>query len=447
MTIRLECGKQKRVKDYTYNKEKMLLYKQAEKGTDSEPLEKVQYDAECNVSANERQHFKQLESINNTCVVEKVDSNVIPNSLDMCVNGIQNDQNANECDDESIAIANLIINLKLDIDVNKKIQKKLKKENASLAQKECKSIFAETSRTLGESNSNQDSCLIALQNKQIELEMYKNANDHTVNYEKLERTLCVDKSSSHTDNSTQKDTQPTTNIHPSTKPITPTLTVLAEKNNDNQVADTQSNKMNLIILYVHRYEKLLSLTHARLVAKGYAQEEGIDFEESFAPVARLEVVWIFVAYTVHKLFPIYQMDIKMTFLNGLLKKEVYVSQPDGFVDPDHPEKVYCLRKALYGLKQAPRAWYDELSNFLMSKGFTKGLWHPKDFSFELTAFLDADHAGCIDTRKSTSGGIQLLGDKLVNWMSTKQDGTTMSSAKAAYVALSASCTQVMWTRT
>nr|GFC08908.1 Gag-Pol polyprotein [Tanacetum cinerariifolium] len=94
---------------------------------------------------------------------------------------------------------------------------------------------------------------------------------------------------------------------------------------------------------------------ARLVAKGYAQEEGIDFEESFAPVARLEAVWIFVAYAAHKSFPIYQVDVKMAFLNGPLKEEVYVAQPDGFVDPDHPEKVYRLRKALYGLKQAPTA--------------------------------------------------------------------------------------------
>nr|GEW09209.1 integrase, catalytic region, zinc finger, CCHC-type, peptidase aspartic, catalytic [Tanacetum cinerariifolium] len=112
---------------------------------------------------------------------------------------------------------------------------------------------------------------------------------------------------------------------------------------------------------------------ARLVAKGYAQEEGIDFEESFAPVARLEAVWIFIAYATHKSFPIYQIDVKTAFLNGPLKEEVYVAQPDGFVDPDHPEKVYHLSKALYGLKQALRAWYDELSKFLSSKGFTKGL--------------------------------------------------------------------------
>ncbi|GJZ09086.1 integrase, catalytic region, zinc finger, CCHC-type containing protein [Tanacetum coccineum] len=84
---------------------------------------------------------------------------------------------------------------------------------------------------------------------------------------------------------------------------------------------------------------------ARLVAKGYAQEEGVDFEESFAPVARLEAVRIFVAHAAHKSFPIYQMDVKTAFLNGPLKEEVYVAQPEGFVDPDHPEKVYLLRKA------------------------------------------------------------------------------------------------------
>nr|GEW94608.1 hypothetical protein [Tanacetum cinerariifolium] len=107
--------------------------------------------------------------------------------------------------------------------------------------------------------------------------------------------------------------------------------------------------------------------------QGYAREDGIDFEESCAPVVRLEAVRIFIAYAAHKSFPICQMDVKTAFLNGLLKEEVYVAQPDGFVDPDHPEKVYQLRKALYGLKQAPRAWYDELSKFLTSKGFTKGL--------------------------------------------------------------------------
>ncbi|GKE37570.1 retrovirus-related pol polyprotein from transposon TNT 1-94, partial [Tanacetum coccineum] len=94
---------------------------------------------------------------------------------------------------------------------------------------------------------------------------------------------------------------------------------------------------------------------SRLVAKGYGQEEGIDFEESFAPVARLEAVRIFVAYAAHKNFLIFQMDVKTTFLNDPLKEEVFVQQPDGFVDPDFPNYVYRLKKALFGLKQAPRA--------------------------------------------------------------------------------------------
>nr|GEX58338.1 hypothetical protein [Tanacetum cinerariifolium] len=233
---------------------------------------------------------------------------------------------------------------------------------------------------------------------------------------------------------------------------------------------------------------------ARLLAKGYAQEEVIDFEESFAPVARLEAVRIFVAYAAHKSFPIYQMDVKTAFLNGPLKEEVYVAQPDRFINPDHLEKVYRLWKALYGLQQPPRAWCDELSKFPTSKGFTKALQihqsprgmfinqtkyaleilhkhdmekgqiigtpmatkpkldvdlsgtpvdqtdyrskigslmyltssrpdivqaYPKGSSFGLTAFSDIDHAGCIDS----------------------------SSAKAEYVALSASCARVMLMRT
>ncbi|GKA32148.1 retrovirus-related pol polyprotein from transposon TNT 1-94 [Tanacetum coccineum] len=228
---------------------------------------------------------------------------------------------------------------------------------------------------------------------------------------------------------------------------------------------------------------------ARLVAKGYAQEEGIDFEESFAPVARLEAVRIFVAHAAHKSFPIYQMDVKTAFLNGPLKEEVYVAQPDGFVDPDHPDKVYRLRKALYGLKQAPRAWYDELSKFLISKGFTKGIIDPTLFTIkygedillvqiyvddiifgstnpkfskrfeklmhgrfemslmgEMKFFLglqihqsprDADHAGCLDTRKSTSGGIQFLGDIVVSWIVTDADCTCNVIRRAEYMALSA----------
>ncbi|GJV57283.1 retrovirus-related pol polyprotein from transposon TNT 1-94 [Tanacetum coccineum] len=263
-------------------------------------------------------------------------------------------------------------------------------------------------------------------------------------------------------------------------------------------------------------ENIVIRNKARLVAKGYAQKEGIDFEESFALVARLEAVRLFAAYAAHKSFPAYQMDVKTSFLYGPLKEEVYVNQPYGFVDPYHPNQVYRLKKALYGLKQAPRAWYDELSNFLVSKGFSKdkyaqeilikhgmtscdsigtpmatkhldadligtpvdqtkypsmveelmyltasrldivhatyycaryqakptekhltavkqifrylrntihmGPWYSKDTSFKLTAFLDSDHAGYLNSRKSTSGGIQFLGGDKVSQLVVQEAG-------------------------
>ncbi|GKA28194.1 RNA-directed DNA polymerase, eukaryota [Tanacetum coccineum] len=344
---------------------------------------------------------------------------------------------------------------------------------------------------------------------------------------------------------------------------------------------------------------------ARLVARGYRQKEGIDFEESFAPIARLEAIRIFFAFAAHMNMVVYQMDVKTAFLNGNLQEEVYVSQPDGFVDKDKPNHVYKLKKALYGLKQAPRAWYDMLSSFLISQDFSKGsvdptlfirrddkelllvqiyvddiifaastpelcdlfskimcskfkmsmmgkisfflglqisqsprgifinqskyaleslkkygfdscdpvdtpmvekskldedkegkavdpshyrgmigtllyliasrpdlqfaicmcaryqawptekhlnavkrifrylkgtvnrgLWYPKDSLIALTAFADADHAGCQDTRRSTSGSMQFLGDRLISWSSKRQKSAAISSTEAEYIALS-----------
>nr|GFA61203.1 retrovirus-related Pol polyprotein from transposon TNT 1-94 [Tanacetum cinerariifolium] len=118
---------------------------------------------------------------------------------------------------------------------------------------------------------------------------------------------------------------------------------------------------------------------ARLVVRGYRQEEGIDFKESFAPIARPEAIHIFIAFVAHMYMVIYQIDVKTAFLNGIQSEEVYVSQPDGFVDPENPNHVYKLKKALYGLKQAPRAWYDLLSSFLLSQKFTKGTINPTLF--------------------------------------------------------------------
>ncbi|GJV07551.1 retrovirus-related pol polyprotein from transposon TNT 1-94 [Tanacetum coccineum] len=195
------------------------------------------------------------------------------------------------------------------------------------------------------------------------------------------------------------------------------------------------------------------------------QEEGIDFEESFALVACLKAVRMFVAYAAHKNIIIFQIDVKTAFLNGLLKKEVYVSQPDGFVDPDFPDHVYRLKKALYGLKQTPRACQSQYAIELLKKhgmddyvsmstpmatetsrsdiafatfvcacyqarhmvkhlkevkkifrylrqSYKMGLWYPKDSGFELIAYSDIDHAGCKDDCKSTPGGLQFLGENL-----------------------------------
>nr|GEY34826.1 hypothetical protein [Tanacetum cinerariifolium] len=189
-----ECRKPKRVKDSAYHKEKMLLCKQAEQadsGTDSEPVEQVQNEAGYNVFANHLQHSEQSESVSNTCLVEMDDSNVTPDSPNMCEDDIQNEQNDVESDDERVTLANLIANLKLDVDENKKIQKQLKKANTTLAQelKECKAILAETSKSLRESISVRDSCLVALQTKQAEFEKFKAFNDCTIEYDKLKRKL------------------------------------------------------------------------------------------------------------------------------------------------------------------------------------------------------------------------------------------------------------------
>ncbi|GJY49657.1 putative ribonuclease H-like domain-containing protein [Tanacetum coccineum] len=126
--------------------------------------------------------------------------------------------------------------------------------------------------------------------------------------------------------------------------------------------------ITLKLIYKVKLDKLGGIlkNKARLVARGYRQEEGIDFEEYFTPVARLEAVRIFLAFAAHMNMIVYQMDVKMAFLNGIFHEEVYVSQPDGFVDPDNLNHVYRLKKALYGLKQALRAWYDLLSSFLLS---------------------------------------------------------------------------------
>nr|GEV23137.1 retrovirus-related Pol polyprotein from transposon TNT 1-94 [Tanacetum cinerariifolium] len=170
-----------------------------------------------------------------------------------------------------------------------------------------------------------------------------------------------------------------------------------------------------------------------LVACGYHQEEGIYFEESFAPVARLEAVRIFLAFAAHMNMIVYHMDVKTAFLNGILREEVYVSQPDGFADPDNPNHVYRLKKALYRLKQAPRACEEiQLDEDLQGKAVDPahyrgmvgtlmyltssrpdlepliGDYNTRRILFALIAFADVDHAGYQDTKRSTSGSMAVI---------------------------------------
>jgi len=117
---------------------------------------------------------------------------------------------------------------------------------------------------------------------------------------------------------------------------------------------------------------VITRNKARLVVKGYNQEEGIDYGETFVPVARLEVVRLLLAFACMSGFKLFQMDVKSAFLNEFINDEVYVSQPPSFEERQHPNHVYKLKKALYGRKEAPRQWYERLSNFLLSHGYERG---------------------------------------------------------------------------
>ncbi|GJZ61183.1 putative reverse transcriptase, RNA-dependent DNA polymerase [Tanacetum coccineum] len=234
---------------------------------------------------------------------------------------------------------------------------------------------------------------------------------------------------------------------------------------------------------------------ARLVAQGYTQEEGIDYDEVFAPVARIEAIRLFLAYASFMGFIVYQMDVKSAFLYGTIEEEVYVCQPPGFEDPHFPNKVYKVEKALYGLHQAPRAWFDaqEIPDefyggtyFLLriatstpietNKALNKDeeaenvdahLYRSmigslmyltasrpdimfvvcacaRDSPIDLEAFSDSDYAGASLDRKSTTGGCQFLGKRLISWQCKKQTIVANSTTEAEYIAAANCCGQVLW---
>nr|GEV35465.1 uncharacterized mitochondrial protein AtMg00810-like [Tanacetum cinerariifolium] len=279
-------------------------------------------------------------------------------------------------------------------------------------------------------------------------------------------------------------------------------------NDDFHTFDLPYGKRAIGTKWVFRNKKdarvIVVRNKARLVAQGHTPKEGIDYEEVFAPVARIEANRLFLAYASFTGFTVYQMDVKSAFLYGTIEEEFYVCQPPGFEDLDHSDKVYKVVKALFGLHQAPRACthidtkkpllkdpdgedvdvhtYRSMIGSLMYlissrpdimfalcacarfqvtpkashlhavkrifrylKGKPHlGLWYPKDSPFDLVAYSDNDYAGASLDMKSTTGGCQFLGCRLISWQYKKQTVVATSSTKAEYVAAASCCTQVLW---
>nr|GEX02826.1 copia protein [Tanacetum cinerariifolium] len=420
--------------------------------------ETVQYDVGYNVFANERQHHEQPGSISNTCVVEKVDSNGIPASPDMCHNDIKTDQNAVELVDQA-RVKHSKDHFRaptahdMEILINTCLMPLvLKTQNDSFA-------FGHELKQ----EMHADLKYVESLEKEInELESDKAEFSNMYDILLQECSTSVNNSSYPTVNSVQQDTQPLPNIYPTSETITST-NVKAKENNDNQAEDAQFQQDEFINPFctseamadsawieamqeeLHQFDRLQVW---ELVDKPFSKnEEGIDFEESFAPIVCLEAVRIFITYAAYKSFPIYHMDLKTAFLNGLLKEEGN-EIPFRTSDPPIPTRPDIVQVVCYFARYQARPTKKHLKEvkriFRYLKGtINTGLWYPNNSGVELTDFSDADHAGCIDTRKITSGGIQFLGDKLVSWMSKKQDCTAMSSAEAEYMALYTGCAQVI----
>nr|GEY64264.1 putative ribonuclease H-like domain-containing protein [Tanacetum cinerariifolium] len=264
------------------------------------------------------------------------------------------------------------------------------------------------------------------------------------------------------------------------------------------LVDLPYEKRAIDTKWVYRNKKdergIVIRNKARLVAQGHTQEERINYEEVFAPVARIEAIRLFLAYASFMGFMVYQMDVKSAFLYGTIEEEVYVCQPPGFEDLDHPDKVYKVVKALYGLHQAPKACQDKyVAEILRKFGLTEGksastpidtekpllkdpdgedvdvhtysdpksftpscrkrifrylkgkphlgLWYPKDSPFDLVAYSDSDYAGASLDRKTKTGGCQFLRCRLISWRCKKQTVVATSSIEAEYVADASCCDQ------
>nr|GEY18332.1 retrovirus-related Pol polyprotein from transposon TNT 1-94 [Tanacetum cinerariifolium] len=218
-----------------------------------------------------------------------------------------------------------------------------------------------------------------------------------------------------------------------------------------------------IVVFKNKLDEngIVSRNKARLVAQDYNQQEGINYDETYIPVARLESIRILLAYACALDFKLFQMKLKNAFLNGFVNDEVYVAQPPGFIDLKKLDHVYKLKKALYGLKQEPKAWS---SNDLYSDEFTKimhedfemsmmvkriflyvkgtsylGLWYPKRTDIETVVYADSDHAGDYVDRKSTSGICMFVVCCLTSGFSKKQTALAISTTEAEYVSTRKAC--------
>nr|GEW09243.1 copia protein [Tanacetum cinerariifolium] len=212
---------------------------------------------------------------------------------------------------------------------------------------------------------------------------------------------------------------------------------------------------------------IVSQNKARLVAQGYNQQEGIDYDETYASIARLESIRILLAYACALDFKLFQMNVKSSFLNGFINEEVYVAQPPRFIDFEKPDHVYKLKKDLYGLKQKPKAWPDIMFSvclcarfqeapktshleavkriFRYIKGTTHlGFWYPKGTSIETVVYAKSNHARDYVDRKSTSGICTFVGCCLTSWFLKKQTALSISTTEAEYVSAGKGCQQALW---
>ncbi|GJY12885.1 hypothetical protein Tco_0382194 [Tanacetum coccineum] len=376
---------------------------------DEEPMAEVQLTNECNIFALKQQHAEQPDLINKEMV----------------------DQDAEQCHDKRPLLAQLTENKKTELSneslesENICLKKTVAHSNLALQwQKVSDCDNSGPAPQLQEVSPPEDKTYTTLQ--ELELLFHPMYEEYfNAGYQSEPKSFTL------SNNLQQHDTQLTLNAHPTLELIIPLTNVNAEENNNDQAEDAQFEAYDFINPFAPSGTEATESSSCNqwLITHGLKQCRKSFINSTNSMSGNLLTKPFGKTVINSKWLWKNKKDEDNTIIRNkarLVAKGYRQEEARRFVDPDHPEKVYYLRKALYGMKQASRALYDELSTFLISKGFSKG---------------------CLDTRKSNSVRIQFLGDNLISWMSKKQDCTTMSTAEAEYVALSISCAQVLWMRT